>query len=101
MITAILRKLNYKLRDRWLRQTFANGPELLASMRGGPRISILKLKDGTSIRHPESCGGLVEALVEVWYERSYLPDGFYTPRPHDVVVDIGANIGLFSVQIAR
>jgi FkbM family methyltransferase len=39
-------------------------------------------------------------LLEVWFDEVYTR-GFYVPAAGDVVIDAGANIGLFSLWIAR
>jgi FkbM family methyltransferase len=39
-------------------------------------------------------------LLEVWFEQVYTR-GFYIPRTGEVVVDAGANVGLFSIWVAR
>jgi len=57
-------------------------------------------QDGTVIRHPTGRTGLAGMILEVWYEQVYTGQ-FYTPVPGDVIIDAGANIGLFSLLIAR
>jgi FkbM family methyltransferase len=39
-------------------------------------------------------------ILEVWFDQVYT-GSFYTPRPGDTIIDAGANIGLFSLLIAR
>ncbi|MEL6105215.1 MAG: FkbM family methyltransferase [Planctomycetota bacterium] len=39
-------------------------------------------------------------LVEVFFEKTYTGD-FYQPKPGDIVIDCGANIGLFSLDVMR
>jgi FkbM family methyltransferase len=39
-------------------------------------------------------------ILEVWYEQVYTGK-FFTPSPEDTIIDAGANIGLFSILIAR
>ena len=58
------------------------------------------LWDGTRIAHPPGRGGLLEAMVELWLERTYT-EGFYRPADGDVIVDAGANVGMFAIQMAR
>jgi FkbM family methyltransferase len=43
----------------------------------------------------------VEALFEIWLEKVYTPKGFYSPANGDVIVDVGANIGLFTIFMSR
>jgi FkbM family methyltransferase len=73
---------------------------MIRYLRGFPPISQAKLLNGKSIVHPLK-GGLVEAILENWFEKSYFPNGFYVPKSEDVIVDIGANIGLFTIQAAQ
>jgi FkbM family methyltransferase len=39
-------------------------------------------------------------LLEIFYRRVYTGD-FYRPKPGDLVIDAGANIGVFSIHIHR
>ena len=50
--------------------------------------------------HPAGRNGLVETILEIWYDQVYTGK-FYRPSPGDVIIDGGANIGLFSIWIAR
>jgi FkbM family methyltransferase len=52
------------------------------------------------IRHPHARTGLAGMILEVWYDEVYT-GRFYTPAPGDVIVDAGANIGLFSLLVCR
>ena len=79
---------------------FRNGPALVARMRAGQPFDEVIFWDGTRISHPPGRGGLAEAVVELWLERTYTA-GFYRPADGDVIVDAGANIGLFAIQMAR
>ena len=79
---------------------FRNGPTLLQRMRDGQPCDEVVLWDGTRIAHPAQREGLLEAVQEIWLERIYT-DGFYRPADGDVIVDAGANIGLFAIHIAR
>jgi FkbM family methyltransferase len=58
------------------------------------------LWDGTRIAHPAQRAGLLEAVQEIWLERIYT-SSFYRPSDGDVIVDAGANIGLFAIYVAR
>jgi len=94
--------MNLKIlsRDLWLLTTFRNGWEMIRYLRGFPPIFQAKLLNGKSIVHPPK-EGLVETILETWFEKSYFPNGFYTPKSEDVIVDVGANIGLFTIQAAQ
>jgi FkbM family methyltransferase len=79
---------------------FRNGRALVECMRANRPCSELVLWDGTRIEHPVGRAGLLEAVQEIWIERIYT-EGFYRPRDGDVIVDAGANIGLFAIYLAR
>jgi FkbM family methyltransferase len=79
---------------------FRNGHTLVQRMRAAESCDEVVLWDGTRISHPAERGGLLEAVVELWLEHVYTA-GFYRPADGDVIVDAGANVGLFAIQIAR
>jgi FkbM family methyltransferase len=79
---------------------FRNGRTLVERMRAGEPSDEVVLWDGTRISHPPGRGGLLEAVVEVWLEQTYTAN-FYRPVDGDVIVDAGANIGIFAIQMAR
>jgi len=79
---------------------FRNGLTLVERMRASEPCDEVVLWDGTRISHPPQRGGLLEAVVELWLEHAYTA-GFYRPANGDVIVDAGANIGLFAIQMAR
>src|SRR5271163_4196134 len=79
---------------------FRNGRTLVGRMRAGEPCDEVVLWDGTRISHPPGRDGLLEAVVEVWLEHTYTAD-FYRPADGDVIVDAGANVGMFAIQIAR
>jgi FkbM family methyltransferase len=79
---------------------FRNGWTLVQAMRSGQPCGELVLWDGTRIVHPPGRGGLVEIVSEIWIEQVYTR-GFYRPADGDVIVDAGANIGLFAIMMAR
>jgi FkbM family methyltransferase len=79
---------------------FRNGPTLVQRMRHAQPCDEVVFWDGTRISHPPERGGLLEAVVEMWLEHVYT-SGFYRPSDGDVIVDAGANVGLFTIQMAR
>jgi FkbM family methyltransferase len=79
---------------------FRNGLTLVERMRAGDPCDEVVFWDGTRLSHPPDRSGLLEAVVEMWLERTYTA-GFYRPAAGDVIVDAGANIGLFAIHIAR
>lgn len=87
-------------RLRYLRRTFRNGSTLAESYRDRTACDSAVCNDGTVIRHPPARTGLAGMILEIWYDQIYT-GRFYTPAPGDVVIDAGANIGLFSLLVAR
>lgn len=79
---------------------FRNGATLVRQTRAGRPCDEVVLWDGTRIAHPPDREGLLEGLQEIWLERIYTAD-FYRPAANDVIVDAGANVGLFTIYIAR
>lgn len=71
---------------------------IAAVLRGeGPVDAVLG--DGTLLRGPESAM-LMSAVHEVHHDRSYTPSRLPL-EPDDVVVDIGAHVGVFALFAAR
>jgi FkbM family methyltransferase len=79
---------------------FRNGRTLVRAMRAGCPCDEVVLWDGTRLVHPPARCGMLEALVNLWLKREYT-GGFYRPADGDVIVDAGANVGLFSILMAR
>jgi FkbM family methyltransferase len=79
---------------------FRHGHSLLRAFHRREPVEQLTLWNGSVIVHPPGRTGLLETVLEVWCDRVYTRN-FYTPRPNDVVVDAGANVGLFSIWLAR
>jgi FkbM family methyltransferase len=79
---------------------FRNGATLVQQMRTAQPSDAIVLWDGTRISHPEQRDGLLEAVQEIWLEQIYTR-GFYRPADDDVIVDAGANVGLFAIYVAR
>jgi FkbM family methyltransferase len=80
-----------------LRRTFRNGEDLARALDNGHEPSVAVLQSGQTIRHPAGASGLLEAILEIWYSQIYTPRGFYIPTAGDVLIDAGANIGLFTL----
>lgn len=87
-------------RVRYLRANFRNANELVRSYLERTACPSAVLPDGTTIRHPADRTGLAGMLLEVWFDQVYT-GRFYTPRPGDTVIDAGANVGAFSLLLAR
>jgi FkbM family methyltransferase len=87
-------------RRLYLATSFRNGVALALAHRSRVPLGRAVRWDGTVIMHPPDLGGLPETLLEVWRDQVYTR-GFYVPQPGHRVIDGGANIGLFSLWIAR
>jgi FkbM family methyltransferase len=59
----------------------------------------LKLRTGETLASPVG-EPLLALFEEIWIRRSYLPAA-WAPAPGPTVVDVGANVGVFSVWAAR
>jgi FkbM family methyltransferase len=80
--------------------TFRNGPTLIRGFDKRLPCDRAEFWDGTVLRHPSERAGLSETILEIWHDRAYTAS-FYEPSDGDVIVDAGANIGLFSIWMAR
>lgn len=58
-----------------------------------------RLRGGHVISHPPGRRGLAETVIELWAKCAYFPRQRYSPAPDDIVVDAGANVGLFSIWL--
>jgi FkbM family methyltransferase len=75
-----------------------NWQEILSSKIKGQPLSVIKLRNGVVINAPEQVK--VDFLFhEIWLDKSYSPTG-YEINANDVVLDIGANIGVFALYAA-
>jgi FkbM family methyltransferase len=89
----------------YLLRNFRNGFALIRNLRHGgyescgPITERLVFRDGRTIVHPPNRGGLVPVMLEMWRENVYRLGEFYRPKPGEVVVDVGAHIGLFTLQV--
>lgn len=80
---------------------FRNGPQLIRAFRTGSAYDHATTWPGRVLRHPAGVNGFVDVLIEHWVQKSYLGGGFYLPAAGDVVIDAGAHVGLFSIQLSR
>ena len=85
----------------YLLRTFRNGARLAQALRTRRPCGRAVLWNGGEILHPPARLGLAETISEVWHRQAYTFGDFYRPSVGDVVVDGGANVGLFTIWIAR
>lgn len=57
--------------------------------------------NGRRFRMPPGREGLADTVVEMWGSEVYTSGGFYTPAANDLILDIGANVGAFSLWLAQ
>lgn len=87
-------------RKRYLRRNFSNSGELWRNCCENAACDQAVCRDGLVVRHPPGRTALARMILEVWCDEVYTRH-FYVPRPGDIVIDGGANVGLFSLLIAR
>ena len=85
-------------RELSLRRLLRNWGEVSRCLRSGKLVRRLELRKGVVLEGPES-SNLDFLFAEIWINRVYSPPG-YSLREGDVVIDIGANIGVFSAYAA-
>lgn len=79
---------------------FRNGAELVRCMRRREPCDQIVFWDGTRVAHPPGRAGLLETATELCLDRVYTSN-FYEPGDGDVIVDAGANVGVFAIDMAR
>lgn len=96
------RSLHYFIPSYWtVLREFRNGPQLVWAHHYCRAVDLAIFRDGQRIVNVGHRSGFVETLIEIWGLEEYTRNGFYDPADGDVVLDFGANIGLFSIWIAR
>jgi FkbM family methyltransferase len=85
----------------WLLKTFQNGFALIQAYRRNQPIQEAILWNGRRLIHPEGQGGFVGTILELWFEECYTADLDYRPANGDVILDVGAHVGLFSIWCVR
>ena len=93
-------RLTFARQYFFLLATFWNGLQLIAAYRRRLPCARAVPWSRYTLRHPADRSGLVETILEIWLDGVYTAD-FYAPIDGDVVIDAGANVGLFSVWLAR
>jgi FkbM family methyltransferase len=74
-----------------------NGMEVWRDFRAGRQPARLVLRGGPTIHLREQDEGFA-LFWEIYVDNCYLRPGFYRPAPGDTILDLGANIGVFSIQ---
>jgi len=89
----IFRRIGIATRAVWDLQ---NWQEVLSGVTRGESVPVIRLRDGTIIH---AAHALWPHFSETWYHRAYTRH-LSIPRG-GVVVDVGANVGVFSLLAAR
>jgi FkbM family methyltransferase len=85
-------------RDLRMIRMLKNYQVAIAGEWAGRKITELRFRNGLVLKSPESLS-FSQVFFEVWMNEIYCPPG-YKIGPDDVVIDIGANIGAFSIYAA-
>lgn len=96
---AVLWRRRVATQQAFIRRTFRDSDEILQAHDEELPLAKITLRDGRCLMHPDR-PGLVDTLVELWHHRGYT-QGLYRPKAGDVVVDAGANVGIFSAYLLR
>ncbi|MEM6393795.1 MAG: FkbM family methyltransferase [Planctomycetota bacterium] len=109
---AVLWRRRVAAQGRFFRRVFRNGCELETAWREHRAATQAVLRDGRVLVHGDR-PGLAETLVEVWHHRGYtqglyraggaggLKRGKMAGKQAAVVVDAGANVGVFAADVLR
>lgn len=98
VLDSIRWRVDFLRRKIFLYRNFRNGPELYTSWVRGTPCDEAVFKNGLLIQHPHGNPGLAGMILEIWHRKVYTGK-FYTPQPNDLIVDGGANIGVFSLHV--
>lgn len=85
-------------RDAWMVEKLANWREALAAEWRRKPLHHIRMRNGIRLDGPETID-LTFLFQETWLREIYSPPGYEIKRG-DTVIDIGANIGVFSAYAA-
>lgn len=74
---------------------------LLEAMTVGERVRTLPIPGGRVAMPRENMTGLMVSIYEVFIQKEYERYRDYIPSRKDVVVDVGAYVGLWTIHVAR
>ena len=83
-----------------LRKNLINADEVNSVWRNTHEPPPLETKAGVTIYHRWPIDPVLFLFKEIFLLNCYTSGGFYAPKPGDVVIDCGANIGIFSLYLA-
>lgn len=82
------------LREHFTTWWSVAGAHILSRPLGSAR-----LRSGQVITHPTRHRGLADTILEIWVKQAYFTHEAYTPAPGHLIIDAGANVGLFSLWL--
>ena len=95
----MLRRSSQKIRTiKYAIYSFKNWRELIFPILKGEKLKKIILRNGILIEAPEN-NTLIEMTNEIFNENVYTPSDFQI-ETDDIVLDIGANIGIFTLYAA-
>jgi FkbM family methyltransferase len=77
---------------------FSNWSDVFRAYRAGQRLPPLRLRSGMTLHH-RPADPVWSLFQEIFVNECYTRDGFYRPKSVDSVLDLGANIGTFSLYL--
>jgi FkbM family methyltransferase len=78
---------------------YKNWPEIIIGKYRKKAVTEVLLRNGTKLNSPDN-GDLLHLIDEIFCKQVYL-GGYLSISENDIVLDIGANIGVFSIFAAR
>lgn len=81
-------------------QILINGDEFLQALASRGCPPPLRLRAGLTIYHDWPVDPVFLLFQEIFLFRCYVGDEFYTPQPNHMVLDVGANIGVFAIYLS-
>jgi FkbM family methyltransferase len=78
---------------------YRNWREIMRTQEAGAKPSCVVLRDGTVFEAPPGVNP-ASAASAIWFRRCYEPPGFAL-RAGDVVIDVGASVGVFALLAER
>lgn len=91
--------MNLSKVQRITRKHLSNWREVYQCYADKKPLPTLRLRNGMTIK-ARGEDDVAATVFEIFERRCYTGDGFYRPQPTDVVMDIGANIGVFAIYLS-
>lgn len=79
---------------------FRNWSEVWSAYRSKKTLPPLQLRKNNITIYHDDRDDAIALFREIFVEECYTFQGFYDPKPSDVVVDLGANVGFFTLFLA-